>query len=160
MLKQQYKNVTVSTRWADCNDTTHIPEYGKNFGNRPAIQCDWIYSAESLKRLYTRFYFPKDLITKPLDKNIKVQSLPEFSKKYMLRSNDPEGLRNSIDYCSMKCIVKFDHNACIELGIQEETPLLCFDEVFYNISDNVVGVGEVFVHPNNLVISLVAPFNM
>ena len=46
----------------------------------------------------------------------------------------------------------------MKLDIPKGTPLLCFDDVIYNISDRVVGVGEVFVHPDNMVMSLVAPF--
>lgn len=58
----------------------------------------------------------------------------------------------------MKGHIKFDDEACMKLDIPKGTPLLCFDEVIYNISDRVVGVGEVFVHPDNMVMSLVAPF--
>ena len=154
MLKKQYKNVTIETSW-------EYQEHGSNafqgfFQDTEALRSCWIYSADNLKRLYSRFYFPKELIIQTLDSEIHVESLPEFSQKYMLKGSNEES--NYIDYCSMKCHIKFDDEACMKLDIPKGTPLLCFDEVIYNISDRVVGVGEVFVHPDNMVMSLVAPF--
>lgn len=156
MLKKQYNDVKIETEW-------EMLEHGNNtfrefFQDTPALMSCWIYSADNLKRLYTRFYIPQDLITIPLEPDLHIESLPEFSQKYMIKSKDDES--NYIDYCSMKCKIKFDEKACQQLDIASGTPLLCFDEIIYNISDRVVGVGEVFVHPENMVMSLVAPFKL
>ena len=156
MLKKQYKNVNIESSWEYLEHASDA--FQEYFQDTAALRSCWIYSADNLKRLYTRFYIPKELITQTLDSDIHVESLPEFSQKYMIKGQDEES--NYIDYCSMKCCIKFDDEACLQLDIPKGTPLLFFDEVIYNISDRVVGVGEVFVHPDNMVMSLVAPFKL
>lgn len=155
MLKKQYNDVHVDVQWESMESGSEaLQEF---FPNKPAIRSCWIYSADNLKRLFTRFYIPQELIVKPLEDDLKIESLPQFSRKYMSNSKDNS---NYIDYCSMKCHIKFDDEACTKLDIPQGTPLLCFDEVIYNLTDRVVGVGEVFVHPDNMVVSLVAPFKL
>ena len=156
MLRKQYKDVKIDVKWEMLDSGSQV--FQEYFQDVPAFLSCWVYSADQLKRLYTRFYFPQEFISPNMEKDIKIQSLPEFSQKYMTKGKEDEN--NYIDYCSMQCRIKFDEQACNEFGIPKNTPLLCFDEVIYNISDRVVGVGEVFVHPENMVMSLVAPFKL
>ena len=58
----------------------------------------------------------------------------------------------------MRSKIKVDDEACGQLGIPGGTSLLCWEEVLYDVGDQPVGVGEVFVHPENMVMSVVTRF--
>lgn len=147
MLKKHYGNVNVDMEWESLESGNTA--YQELFQDKPAVKGYWIYTADKLKRLYIRYYIPQELIIKPLEKNLSIQSLPQLSRQCM---------KEDIDYCSMECRIKIDDEACRQLDIAEGTPLLCWDEIIYDVGDQPVGVGEVFVHPDNMVMSMVARF--
>jgi len=147
MLKKHYGDVNVDMEWEYPGSANAA--YLSLFHDKPSVKGDWIYTANQSKRLYIRYFIPQELLLKPLEKDLSIQSLPQLSREYM---------KEDIDYCSMECRIKVDDEACMQLDIAQGTPLLCWDEIIYDVGDEPVGVGEVFVHPDNMVMSMVARF--
>ena len=147
MLCKHYQDVRVDVKWDYLDRGNGL--FQEYFRDAQAMHTWWIYIADGLKRLYCRYYLDRGTFIRPLEEELPIQSLPQLSKGYM---------REDIDYCSMRSKIKVDDDACGQLGIPAGTSLLCWEEVLYDVGDQSVGVGEVFVHPENMVMSMVTRF--
>ena len=145
MIKQHYGNVQIDVAWNEEESADSL--YDKWFPDMLSVKIFLNYSADQQKRLFTRYHFPRDFFTQPLPEQLKIASLPHLSHLYMAED---------IDYCAMECRVKIDSEACEQLDLPQGTPLMCWDEVIYDVGDRSVGTGEVFVHPENMVMTMVA----
>lgn len=145
MLKQHYGNVQIDVLWNEVTSANAL--YDRCFPQMPPIRLCMNYSALDQKRLFTRYFFPQEFFIKPLPKQLAITSLPHLSNLYM---------EEVINHCAMTCCVKMDSEACEQLGLSPDTPLQCWDEIIYDVGDRPVGIGEVFVHPDNMVLTMVA----
>lgn len=147
MMRKHYENVQVDVEWGYTDEGDAL--FRQHFQDLPAMHTWWIYVADGLKRLYCCYYLDKSSFIRPLEKELLIQSLPQLSKNYM---------KERIDYCSMRCIIKTNDDACAQLDLPAGTPLLCWEEILYDVGDQPVGTGEVYVHPQNMVMSMVTRF--
>ena len=149
MLESQYEQVEIRQRWKPHMKAEGLAhsEFGEE--NASVLLAAWEYIADMKIRFYARFSFLETYMQETYDINVMYRSLPEFSRKCM---------KNEIDYCVMKSHIKYDKEAAEIFGVDEKTPLHCWNETIFDIDDNKVGVAEVFVHPENLEISIVTKF--
>ena len=126
----------------------------KLFGNtRKPISTGWLYIAEERPRIYGLFEICPDFVTREITGVENITSLPQLSLKYM---NAP------IDYCSMTARMGKSARAAQRLGLEQDVdqPLMYWEEKIYDIDDHLVAVGEVFIHPSNMELSVVTRFNV
>ena len=126
----------------------------EHFGNtRKPISTGWLYIAEERPRIYGLFEICPDFVTREITGVENITSLPQLSLKYM---NAP------IDYCSMTARMGKSARAAQRLGLEqdEDQPLMYWEEKIYDIDDHLVAVGEVFIHPSNMELSVVTRFNV
>lgn len=150
MLQKNYTDVHVSQTWKE-NDVISPSLLARISGEIPPnthfLTAKWLYVAQEKARLFGRYYLCTEYIVRTPDLTQEYKSLPDFSTKYM------EAL---ITHCSMYSRVKYDDEAASQFELPSITPLLCWDEEIYDVNDNRVGYGEVFVHPENMVFSIVS----
>lgn len=147
MMRKHYKNVRVDVKWEYTEQSGAL--FQRLFQDASSMHTWWIYVADGLKRLYCNYFLDKEAFIHPLEESLPIQSLPQLSKGYM---------RESIDYCSMFCTIKTSDAACAQLDLPAGTPLICWEEILYDVGDRPVGTGEVYVHPENMVMSMVTRF--
>jgi len=149
MLETRYDDVAVKVAW---KSHSRGDSYFESFFHTRAIdvlESSWLYRANGEKMLYGRYFFLYEYLLREPNPDITYNTLPQFSNDCM---------QSTIDYCIMKSKIKFDAEAAKMLGLAEITPLHCWEEQIYDIDDHVVGVGEVFVHPENMELSVVTRF--
>ncbi|MDO4337081.1 MAG: GntR family transcriptional regulator [Eubacteriales bacterium] len=149
MLNEQYANTSVDIQWKN-----HVPGNAlckAVFGEQEEdfLESFWSYIADDRKMLFCHFYFPQTYLKKiPAEREIFV-SLPKYSEACM---------KEPIVYCSMKPRIRYSQSAAEYFSLPAVTPLQCWEEKIYDIEDRLVGVGEVFMHPENMEVSVVTKF--
>ncbi|MCE5188707.1 MAG: winged helix-turn-helix domain-containing protein [Eubacteriales bacterium] len=149
MLKSRYEHVAVDVVWKPHSKGDSYFE--SIFGSRTidVLESNWLYRANGEKMLFGRYFFLYDYLLREPNPDVSYSTLPQFSGDCM---------QSTIDYCIMRSKTKFDGEAAKMLGLAEITPLHCWDEQIFDLDDRIVGVGEVFVHPENMKLSVVTRF--
>lgn len=150
MLAEQYSDVEVIPEPPCFQPPTalFLQHFGPYSGDIYA--CSWLYRANQLPMLYCNYEVNPDFFTENVKFDQKVTSLPQISALY---------LRAPIDYCTM--VPQIADTASIQSKLQLDGPshILCWAEQIYDLHDNLVAVGRVYVHPVNMELSVVAHFS-
>ena len=109
----------------------------------------WTYRAAGKVMLYGYFEFCSDYLVKSVKAGKPCTSLLQFSRQYM---------QKPIDYCTMTARMGCNAAANAALQLDPDQMLLRWDEKIYNIDDNVVATGTIYVHPTNMELSVVTRF--
>ena len=106
----------------------------------------WLYRVQGLPRLYCQYEFCPKYLIREVDESVAIGSLPQFSLNYM---------SSRIDYCIMHPQIASSDPVRQKLELEETVPLLCWEERIFDIDDNLVATGTVYVHPTNMELSVV-----
>lgn len=149
MLSTRYNNVQVKIDWVGLKKPDSF--FSENFGAacEEAYCSGWTYTADEKIMLYGHYELSPEYVIREVTDVEGIASLPQFSSKYM---------QAAIDYCVMLSTIKSNPEVCRRFGIPENTSLHCWDELIYDIEDRLVGIGEVYVHPKNMTLSVVTRF--
>ena len=150
MLEQQFPEVVVGQTWTSHSRLTDFAKKAFGSEDADAVTTRWIYEADGTIMLFGRYHILHKFITREPGENDHYASLPDFSMHCM---------NSMIDYCAMYSIIKNDKDASSVFRLSEVTPFLCWEEDIYDLDDQKVGVGEVFVHPDNISLSVVSKLN-
>lgn len=148
MLSEQYDDLTVDTDWMEGAAPSQL--YQDVFGDSvPGMTSGWTYRAAGKVMLYGYFEFCSDYLVKSVKAGKPCTSLLQFSRQYM---------QKPIDYCTMTARMGCNAAANAALQLDPDQMLLRWDEKIYNIDDNVVATGIIYVHPTNMELSVVTRF--
>lgn len=151
MLSSQYNRVTVESQWF--GHTAPSGFYQRCFGEnaREAFSTGWLYVADGKPMLYGYYEICPDFLVRDVTTCENMISLPQFSESFM---------HAPIDYCIMTARIGRDDTAQKKLKLSEEQPLLYWEEKIYDINDNLVAAGTVYIHPVNMELSVVTRFEL
>ena len=152
LLSRDHKNVSLDI------DSIGMREKTAAFRNRMAdpnpdeqvYRMDWKYSADGQISIYGRFEVPESVLKIIPEDGFYVQNLLEFGQKY---------LYNDTAYCAMDLKCGTNAVAAALFGIKKETPMQCWEEVIFDITDKPIGFCCFYMHPENLVMSIVTHFD-
>lgn len=146
LMLQHYGPVERET---ECNGyQLPSPLFLRYFGDAydRTFSYGWLYRVQGLPRLYCQYEFCPKFLIRAVDPDASIDSLPQFSLSYM---------SSRIDYCIMRPQIASSEPVREKLGLEHTTPLLCWEERIYDIDDNLVATGMVYVHPTNMELSVV-----
>lgn len=146
LMLQQYAPVE---REAECNgyqppSSLFLRYFGDTYDE--IFSYGWLYRMQGLPRLYCQYEFCPKFLIHEVDPDVPIVSLPQFSLRYMPAR---------IDYCIMRPQIASSESVLQKLELESATPLLCWEERIFDIDDNLVGTGMVYVHPTNMELSVV-----
>lgn len=118
-------------------------EDGQVFG------MDWTYLGNGKRVIHGMFELPLSVFETLPPKDFWVQDLPEFSQKYM---------KKPISYCAMYVKCGFNAEAARLFEVDKDRPIQCWDETLFDIEDQPVGYSTFFLHPDEVVMSLLTKF--
>lgn len=152
LLTQQHKNVELKTHIQG-----KIPpgeKYLRYFRNHPPgekiFAMEWVYYADGGAKIYGRFEFPLTVFRElPVPSDI-ILNLPAFGSRYLYRD---------IAYCIMHLKCGLNDDAAILFGIGHDIPMQCWEEVVYDVEDRAVGFCKFYLHPTDMVMSIITKFS-
>jgi len=149
LLESQYKDVKVDVENLGIVDSSE--SYSKYTGHAPeqVYSTIWRYSADGMPMIHGSFEFPLHIFHTLPDPKDSVHDLKLFSIKYLFQP---------IAYVSMTLRCKKYAPAARWLDLPEDTAMLSWKEIIWNIEDFPVGFARFYVHPDNLQMSVVAHF--
>lgn len=151
MLSSQYDRVTVDSQWFGTTASSRF--YKDCFGPQAeeAFTTGWLYVADGKPMLYGYYEICPAFLTREVTTREAMISLPQFSESFM---------RSPIDYCIMTARIGTDAAAQKKLKLSEGQPLLYWEEKIYDIDDHLVATGTVYMHPDNMELSVVTRFEL
>ncbi|MEL7609285.1 MAG: GntR family transcriptional regulator [Bacillota bacterium] len=117
----------------------------------PVYVMVWRYYADDILMIFGTFEFPTRFLRRIPAPDFHVNNLPEFSKAY---------LNEDITYCAMQLRCGYSETAARQFGIPEKVPMQCWKEVIYDVGDHAVGYCRFFLHPDHMIMSLIAHFDI
>lgn len=151
MLSRQYDKVEVEPEWIGYSEPSGL--YRRCFGperGRP-YSTGWLYRADGMPRLYGIYEICPEYLSREPNENEQIISLPQFSVRNM---------KSPIDYCSMTARMGENETALKRLQLEKPQTLLYWEEKIYDVEDHLVAVGEVYIHPTNMELSVVTRFEL
>lgn len=110
---------------------------------------DWTYLGDGKRVIHGKFEFPVSVFKKLPPKDFWVSDLPEFSERFM---------KTAISYCAMYVKCGFNAEAARMFDVGEERPIQCWEETLFDIEDQPVGYSTFFLHPDEVVMSVLTKF--
>lgn len=110
---------------------------------------EWVYYGDGRAKIYGRFEFPLEVFRSLPVENDVIGDLTAFGRRY---------LYCDIAYCIMylKCGVNDD--AADLFGIARDVPMQCWEEVVYDMEDRAIGFCKFYMHPEDMVMSIITKF--
>ena len=78
-----------------------------------------------------------------------ISNLPAFSTEYFFKE---------IAYCIMHLRCGSNDQAAALFGIHAEVPMQCWEEIVYDVDDLAVGFCKFYLHPEDMVMSIITKF--
>ena len=119
------------------------------YEDHKVFSMSWTYLGNGKPMIHGVFEIPLSVFKELPPKNFWVQDLPEFSQQYMKRP---------MAYCAMYIKCGFNREAANLFGVDEKRPLQCWDETLFDIDDQPVGYSTFFLHPDEVIMSLLTKF--
>lgn len=153
MLSKSYNKVQVLVRWQ--KEDAPSPLFQAYFGTeeKQVYSLGWVYEANDKPMLFCHFEICKKYIVKPVVDcaSLSKTSLSQFSNEVM---------QSSIDSCVSMQSIGSNSEAAKEFGIPAGTVMACNEELIYDIDDNLVATGMVYVHPEYMKLTSIAHFEL
>lgn len=118
-------------------------EDGEIFG------MSWTYLGNGKPMIHGVFEFPVSVFQTVPPKDFWVRDLPEFSRRY---------LKTPISYCAMYVKCGFNADAARLFGVGEDRPIQCWDETLFDVEDQPMGYSTFFLHPDEVIVSVLTKF--
>lgn len=114
-------------------------EDGEVFG------MDWTYLGNGKRVIYGTFELPVSIFSKLPPRNFYTKDLLEFGQRY---------LKVPISYCAMYVKCGFNAEAARLFDVDPARPLQCWEETLFNIEDQPIGYSTFFLHPDEVIMSV------
>jgi GntR family transcriptional regulator len=152
LLTQQYRNVELKTHiQGKIPPGEKFLRYFKTHSpSEKVFAMEWIYSADGGAKIYGRFEFPITVFRELPSPTDIILNLPAFGARYLYRD---------IAYCVMHLKCGLNDDAAALFGIGHDVPMQCWEEVVYDIEDRAVGFCKFYLHPDDMVMSIITKFN-
>lgn len=109
----------------------------------------WTYLGNGAPLIHGLFELPVSVFSAIPASDFHVRDLPEFSRRY---------LKAPVSYCAMSAKCGFHAEAARLFGVEETRPLQCWDETLFDIGDRPVGYSTFYLHPDEVVMSVLTKF--
>ena len=109
----------------------------------------WTYLGNGAPLIHGLFELPVSVFSVVPASDFYVRDLPEFSRVY---------LKTPISYCAMTAKCGFHAEAARLFGVEETRPLQCWDETLFDIEDRPVGYSTFYLHPDEVMMSVLTKF--
>lgn len=150
LLAQNYADVGLEISGVGILDAPHMTgahpwkyEDGEIFG------MAWTYLGDGAPLIHGLFELPVSVFSVVPASDFYVRDLPEFSRVY---------LKTPISYCAMTAKCGFHAEAARLFGVEETRPLQCWDETLFDIEDRPVGYSTFYLHPDEVMMSVLTKF--
>lgn len=151
MLSRQHDKVEVEPEWIGYTAPSAL--YSSCFDPAQGMpySTGWLYLADGKPRLYGKYEICPTYLSREANEGEQIISLPQFSERNM---------KSPIDYCSMTARMGENEAALKRLQVEGSQTLLYWEEKIYDVEDHLVAVGEVYIHPTNMELSVVTRFEL
>lgn len=150
LLTQNFEHVTLEISRVGILQTPRMVgahpwkyEDGEIFG------MDWTYLANGKRVIHGSFELPVSVFSALPPADFHVRDLPEFSRRY---------LKAPISYCAMYIKCGFSPETAQMFGVEETRPLQCWDETLFDVEDHPIGYSTFYLHPDEVVMSVLTKF--
>lgn len=141
LLKENYGEAKLTIEDVEKRNASQesIIEFGKNGLSVEEVYCmRWAYSTHGIRIFVGFLEFPVSLIIRPLEGLDKTKSLPDFSERFM---------EHPITHCTMTMGACSGEEASRALPLKDKTkPTLYWLESIYNLHDEMVGCGIIYIN--------------
>lgn len=143
--KVELRISNVHIRDKACLSTSHPCTWGEG----ETFCMDWTYYGNGNPMIYGPFEIPVAALREVPQEGLVVNDLPDFCQKYM---------KVPMAYCAMyiKCVL--DEKATTLFGVEQGRPLQCWEETIFDVEDYPVGVQHIYLHPDEVVMSVLTKF--
>ncbi len=150
MLQSSYDEVSLDIKHLGTGAPTEVCKQYLGDDITEVLRMCWIYSSHGTRLIYGQFELPVECVKEMPAADFWVTGLPEFGRKYLYAP---------VAHCSMFIKSGFDKQAAKVFGVSEDIPMSCWQERIVDINDRFVGFCEFFMHPTEMVMSVVSNFN-
>lgn len=109
----------------------------------------WDYYGDGQPVIRGKFEIPISAFRVVPELSFHVDDLIEFGEKY---------LNNPVAYFAMQVHCAIDQQAAEHFGISPDRPMQCWRETLYDLEDNAFGYSIFYLHPDNMVMSVLTKF--
>lgn len=140
-IKQEYKSCELQIEWLGFQKAN--PSLAPLLPDKEAEvhATNWLYYAAGAPVIWGESNVLKSAFSQPPKEDSEILDLPQFAFRYL---NNPMAY---ISYC-VKCAVKPD--VAQRFGIDPETPLVYWEEKYYDLLDYQFGAGIYYFHPEKI----------
>lgn len=150
LLAQNYERVDLEISNVGVLENPHlVGAHPWKCEDGEIFRMDWTYLGNGRRVIHGRFELPLSGFVSVPSKNFQVQDLTEFSQRY---------LKLPISYCAMYIKCGFSPETARLFEIDENRPLQCWDETLFNIEDQPIGYSTFFLHPDEVIMSVLTKF--
>ena len=150
LLSQSYNKVQINVLWQ--KEVSPSELFRQHFAGVPeAYSLGWAYNADGKTMLFCEFEICKKYIVKEPEDCINMEdiSLTRFSSHFM---------EAAIDSCVSSQTIRKSKAAAEYFGLPTDAVMSCYEELIYDINDNLVATGLVYVHHENMRFYTIAHF--
>lgn len=119
------------------------------YEDRKVFSMSWTYLGNRRPMIHGTFEIPLSALESVPPESFWVRDLPEFSRRYM---------KSPMAYCAMYIKCGINPEAARLFGVSENRPLQCWDETLFDVEDRPVGYSTFFLHPDEVVMSVLTKF--
>lgn len=151
LLTQQHANVELKTHiQGNILPGEKFLRYFPNHSPRDKVfAMEWVYYADGGAKIYGRFEFPIPVFRQLPVSSDEISDLPSFGSQFLYRD---------IAYCIMHLKCGLNDDAAALFGIGHDVPMQCWEEVVYDVEDRAIGFCKFYLHPEDMVMSIIAKF--
>ncbi len=150
LLEQNHGEIKLNIHQCKLNAPSerflkHFPDNG----DKQIYMMHWTYVVDGENLIHSVFELPVDVFKEMPSNNIEVNSLPEFSQKYLYAP---------ISYCAMYVKSGFDAKIAKIFDVPENTPMQVWEELLYDRDDKKIGFCVLQFHPTKLELTILNSF--
>lgn len=152
LILKKHKDVKLKINYKGISEPTeNCKKYFSDKNKEKVYQMDWIYCVEEKPLILGEFEFFTSYLRKLPDKNgPKIEGLQDFSNYY---------LEDIIAYCVMYLMSGTNSKVSEYFKVSKDTGIQSWEEIIIDINDRKVGFCKFYLHPDEMVMSVVTRFS-
>ncbi len=121
----------------------------RQYEDGPILRMDWTYWGDGRPVIHGPFEMPVSVFRELPEDGFTVGDFTEFSRRY---------LKVPLSYGAMYVKCGFNAEVARMFGVAEDRPMQCWDETLFDIEDRPVGYNTFYLHPDEVIMSVLTKF--
>lgn len=151
MLKSHYEQVNLEIEHLGMVPPSELFLEHMPVCPESVFAMNWIYSAQGQPVIFGQYEFAAQYLKSIPPENFWVTGLPDFGRQY---------LPTPIAQCHMHINCGIHPGIGRFFGVAPDMPIQCWQEHIVDIEDRAVGFCNLFIHPTQIRLSIVTPFDL